>query len=92
MPPQEVYLNEEKIITQVISGEILIGQIKARACDWEVEGKVELEVLEKEKEERKGRRDRGWMEKKMAEEEVGDGTDPHGLEEPQVARDFIAGE
>ena len=45
MLPQEVYPNEEKIITQVISSEILIGQIKARACDWEVEGKVELEVL-----------------------------------------------
>jgi hypothetical protein len=25
--------------TQVVSGEILIGQIKARACEWVVEGK-----------------------------------------------------
>ena len=25
--------------TQVISVEVLIGQIKARACDWAVEGK-----------------------------------------------------
>ena len=29
-------------------------------------------------------------EKKMEEEEVEDGADPHGLEELQVPRDFIA--
>ena len=31
-------------------------------------------------------------EKKMEEEEVEDGADSHGLEEPQVVRDLIAGE
>lgn len=28
----------------------------------------------------------------MEEEEMEDGVDPSGLEEPQVARDFIAGQ
>ena len=32
-----------------------------------------------------------WKEK-MEEDEVEDGADPHGLEEPQVSRDFIAGQ
>ena len=41
--------------TQVISCEplpILTGQIKARACDWAVEGKVGLEVLERRRQKR----------------------------------------
>jgi hypothetical protein len=52
-------------------------------------GKEGLEVLEKEKEktETKERRRREKMEKN----EVEDGADPRGLEELQVARDFIAG-
>jgi len=39
-----------------MSGEILISQIKARACDWALEGKVKLKVLEK------GEKKRGEME------------------------------
>lgn len=35
----------------MISGESLIGQIKARVCDWAVEGKVGLGVLERRREE-----------------------------------------
>ena len=41
-------------------------------------GKVGLEVLERKRE-----RKRRWKE---------DGAEPHGLEEPKVARDLIAGE
>jgi hypothetical protein len=46
--------------TQVISGKILIGQIKARACDWAVEAKIGLGVLERGREEetRRQRRER----------------------------------
>jgi hypothetical protein len=60
-------------------------------------GKVGLEILEKEEEEKDdetgGGSGRGaWREKKMEEEEVEDGADPLGPEEPQVARALIAGE
>ena len=67
---------------------ILTGQIKARACDWAVEGKAGQEVLKKREKEEDG----GWREKKMGEEELEDGAAPHGLAEPQIARDFIAGQ
>lgn len=39
-------------LTQVWPGEILIGQIRLEpVCDWTVEGKVELRVLERGKRE-----------------------------------------
>ena len=60
-------LRRSRSNTQVISGSILIVQIKARACHWAVEGKGGAEgFLEKgEKEEEKegedgGRRGRKW--------------------------------
>ena len=66
---------------------ILTGQIKARACDWAVEGKGGAGSLRGERGRRK--RDR---ERKMEEEEVEDGAEPpRGPEEPQVARDLISG-
>ena len=52
---------------------------------------MELKVLDK-REGRRESRNRGWREKKMEEEEVGNGADPHGLEELQVAREFIDGQ
>ena len=58
---------------------ILTGQIKTRACDWAMKGKVGLEVLESG-----GRtEERSWKK---------DGAEPHGLEKPHVTRDLIAGE
>jgi hypothetical protein len=55
--------------------------------------KAELEVLSmRENEEKKGR-DGGQREKKMEEEEeVEDGADQGGLEELNVARNFIVGQ
>ena len=53
--------------------------------------KVGLGVLERVKEEgetRRWRRERRTRKKRWKE----DGTEPRGLEEPQVARDFMAGE
>lgn len=57
-----------------------------------VEGKV---VLEKEREEGKRRQQGGGgteKEEEMEEDEVEDGTDPCGLEEPQITRDLIVGQ
>jgi hypothetical protein len=62
---------------------ILTGQIKAKACDWAVEGKGGSGGF------------REWEKrgKETEEEEVeGDGAGPHGLEKPQVAKDLRAGE
>jgi len=50
-----------------------------------VEGKGGAESFREGKEGRRERSDRGWREK--MEEEVEEGADPHGLEEPQIARD-----
>lgn len=53
---------------------------------------AELEVLREGREEgRRERMDGGWGEK-MEAKELEDGSDPHGLEEPQVARNIIAGQ
>ena len=60
---------------------ILTGQIKARACDWAVEGKGGAGGFREGERERK--RKRRWKE---GEAKL------HGLEEPQVARSLIAGE
>jgi hypothetical protein len=49
---------------------ILTGQIKARACDWAVEGKVELEVLERGEE---GKEEREEEEMEEREEDRGRG-------------------
>jgi hypothetical protein len=54
----------------------LTGQIKAKACDWGVEGKGGT----------------GGFREGKEEEEEEDGVEPHDLEKPQVARDLIAGE
>jgi hypothetical protein len=72
---------------------ILTGQIKSRACDWAVEGKGESgSVREGERGVRKRETMEGRREQKMEEEEVENGAEARGLEEPQVARDLIAGE
>ena len=44
--------------------------------------KAELKVLEKGQKEDKKKRDRGWRKKMEEEEEVEDGVNPGGLEEP----------
>ena len=62
---------------------IIKGQIKGRACNRTVEGKVRLEVLESGRREGKGWRKRRWKK---------DGAEPHGLWNLQVASDLIAGE
>ena len=70
--------------TQVISLNllpILTGQIKARACDWAVEGKGVKEWRKGEEAEEEGQRKKRWKES---------GREPHGLEKPQVARGVIA--
>ena len=70
----------------------LTGQIKAKACDWAVEGKGKAESFrERERKGERTMRDWGWKER-MEEEELEDGADPHGLEEPQLARDLTDGE
>jgi len=59
----------------------LIGQIKARACDWAIEEKGGVESFgEGEREEDRKKR---WKE---------DGAETCGLEEPKVKRDLIVGE
>ena len=55
---------------------ILTGQIKARACDWAVEGKGGAGGFREEEEKKE--------ERKTEEEEVEDGIVPRGLEKPQV--------
>lgn len=62
---------------------ILTGQIKARACDWAVEGKGGAGGFREEEEKKE--------ERKTEEEEVEDGIVPRGLEKPQVTRDLIDG-
>ena len=55
--------------------------------------KAELEVLSMRENEEKNGRDGGQREKKMEEEEeVEDGADQGGLEELNVARNFIVGQ
>ena len=51
-------------------------------------GKVGLEVLESGV--KRGKRERQRRQRKRRWKE--DGAEPHGLEEPQVTRDFIAGQ
>ena len=62
-------LTRSRSHTQVMPGKILIGQIKARACDWAVEGKHSAESFRggREGERREERRTQGT---KMEEEEV----------------------
>ena len=66
---------------------ILTGQIKARACDWAVEGKGGAggfrEWEKRGKEGGRRQRKRRWKE---------DEAEPHGLWRPQVARDLIGRE
>lgn len=58
------YLDENRTCTQVISGEILIGQIKTKACNYSMEGKDragsvregQMDTKEEEKMEDGGRR------------------------------------
>ena len=50
-----------------------------------------LEVLE-ERERKEEKETEGRKERRMEEEVVEDGAEPHVLEEPQVARVLIAGE
>ena len=72
---------------------ILTGQIKAKACDWAVEGKDGAgSFREGERGRKKGiwqdRGERGrWWKRRWKE----DGAESYGLEEWQVAKDFIAG-
>ena len=67
---------------------ILTGQIKARACDWAVEGKggaggfKEEEKRVRHREDRRRQRKRRWKEDKAK---------PHGLENPQETSALIAG-
>ena len=57
-----------------------------------MEGKGGIGSLREGREEGRKEGDGIQREKKMEEEEVEDGADSHGLEEPQVVRDLIAGE
>lgn len=63
---------------------ILTGQIKARDCDWTMEGEGGAGgCREGEGEEGEARRQRKrWKE---------DGVEPRGPKKPQVARDLIVG-
>lgn len=72
---------------------ILAGQIKARACDWVVEGKCVAGGFREEEERKEERRwgdggDGGRCRKRWKE----DGAEPRGLEKPQAARDLPAGD
>lgn len=71
----------------MMAGEILINQIKAKACGWAMEGKCRAECFGEGRERRIETED--GVKKKMREEEVENGADPCGLEEPQAATDFI---
>ena len=61
---------------------ILTSQIKARACDWVVEGKAGMGGL-------RGRRRRGEDGERGGGSQYG--AEAHGLEKLQVARGLIAG-
>ena len=64
---------------------ILTGQMKAGACDWAVEGKGGTEGFREWGKTGKKRRQK----KRRGKE---DGAESDGLEQPQVARDLLAGE
>ena len=72
---------------------ILIGQIKARACDWVMEVKVRLEILKRDKggrreaEERKKLRRQRKSEEEEVERRWSRTTWPR-----EATRDLIAGE
>lgn len=74
----------------MMSCEVLISQIKTRACGWAMEGKCKEECFGEGREKSLETEDGG--KKKMGEEEVENGADPCGLEEPQEAKDFIHGQ
>lgn len=71
---------------------ILTGQTEARACDWTVEGKVGLGVLEREKRRRRRGDKEMRRERKTKTRWKEDGAEACGLEKPQVLRDLVSGE
>ena len=74
------------------SGKFLIGQIRLEPVIGQWKEKLELKVLGRGKKKKKIRWDGGQREKKMEGDGDEDEVDPHDLEKPQVARDFIDGQ
>ena len=73
---------------QVILGEILVGQINARSCDWAVEGKGRAETIREGREEG-GKTENGGRrlrKKRLKTEQT------HNVWKTQIAKDFIAGQ
>jgi hypothetical protein len=94
LPQEGLHLSSSPSHTQVIACEPFNWSIKARACDWAVEGKgrtrgVRVGAGTEEK------RMRGEGERTEEEEEVHhshDGPEPRDQEKEQITRGIIAGE